>query len=84
MGLLASATVLNLLLDPYVSLTSQAMLYVLAVVVASYALERLPSVFCAVGAVVLLNFFFVPPRYTLHVDGQETLLRCSSCCRSRW
>jgi two-component system, OmpR family, sensor histidine kinase KdpD len=72
-ALLAGATLLSFALDQYVSLTSQAMVYVLAVVVASYALPRAASVVSAVAAVILLNFFFVPPRYTFHVESHENL-----------
>lgn len=72
-GLVAGATLGNVLLDRYVSVTSQAMVYVLAVVVASYTLGWLPSLFCAIAAVTLLNFLFIPPRYTFHVEAQENL-----------
>lgn len=74
LGLVASATLIGLLLEPHLSLTSQAMLYVLAVVIASYSLHRLASILCALGAVTALNFFFVPPRWTLVVEGQENLI----------
>ncbi len=73
-ALLAGVTVIGLLLERYVSLTSVAMLYVLAVVIASYKLEWLPSALCAVGAVTALNFFFVPPRWTFQVESQEHLI----------
>ena len=53
------------------SLTSQAMIYVLAVVIASYKLDWVASAVCAVGAVTALNFFFVPPRWTFEVENQE-------------
>lgn len=49
------------------------MVYVLAVVVASYTLPETASIISAVAAVVLLNFFFVPPRYTFQVDSHENL-----------
>ena len=55
MLLLAATTACGFLLDPYVSLTSQAMLYVLAVVIASYTLSWVESVVCAVGAVTVLH-----------------------------
>lgn len=74
MGLLLVATGLNLALDGHVGLLSQAMVYVLMVVLAAYSLPWLPSVFCALGAVVALNFFFVPPRFTFAVDSQEHLI----------
>jgi two-component system sensor histidine kinase KdpD len=72
-GLLAGATLGNLFLDRYVSVTSQAMVYVLAVVIASYTLGWVPSLICAVAAVTLLNFLFIPPRYTFQVEAQENL-----------
>ncbi len=69
--LLAAASVCGALLDPYVSLTSQAMLYVLAIVIAAYKLDWVQSAVCAVGAVTALNFFFVPPRWTFDVESRE-------------
>jgi two-component system sensor histidine kinase KdpD len=71
LGLLAAATVINLLLDPHISLTSEAMVYVLALVLASYAVSRTAAVLGALAAVVCLNFFFIEPRHTLQVDAQE-------------
>ena len=50
------------------------MIYVLAVVVASYSLRWQQSVVCAIGAVTAFNFFFVPPRWTFEVDNQEHLI----------
>jgi two-component system sensor histidine kinase KdpD len=68
------ATAGGFMLDHHVSLTSEAMLYVLVVVAAAYTLDFLPSVVCAVGAVTAFNFFFVPPRWTFEVDSQEHLI----------
>ncbi len=72
-GLLLAATLAGLLLDPYVSLTSLAMVYVLTVVVAAYRLGWIESCVCAAGAVTALNFFFVSPRWTFEVDSRENL-----------
>lgn len=72
--LIAAATLGGFALDHHVSLTSQAMVYVLAVVIAAYTLRTLPSVVCALGAVTAFNFFFVPPRWTFAVDNQEHLI----------
>jgi two-component system, OmpR family, sensor histidine kinase KdpD len=69
--LLVLATSACFLLEPHVSLTSQAMIYVLAVVVAAYKLDWLTSAISAVAAVTALNFFFVPPRWTFEVESQE-------------
>ena len=73
-SLLALATAIGLVLDRHVSLTSLAMVYVLAVVIAAYRLGWVESAACAVGAVVALNFFFVSPRYTFEVDNRENLI----------
>lgn len=72
--LLVTATLCSALLDAYVSLTSQAMLYVLVIVIAAYRLDWVPSAVCAVGAVTALNFFFVPPRFTFEVESREHLI----------
>jgi len=69
--LLTAATACGFLLDRYVSLTSLAMIYVLAVVIAAYKLDWIGSAVCAVAAVTALNFFFVPPRWTFEVENQE-------------
>ena len=69
--LLALASGVNVLIDPYVSLTSQSMIYVLAVVIAAYSLSWIYSVTCALAAVAALNFFFVPPRWTFRIDQSE-------------
>ncbi len=72
--LLAVATLCGALLDPYVSLTSQAMIYVLVIVIVSYRLDWQQSVVCAVASVTALNFFFVPPRWTFEVESREHLI----------
>ena len=78
LALLACSTGGAFVLDHHVSLTSQAMVYVLAVVVASYLLDRIGSVVFAVTAVTAFNFFFVPPRWTFEVDSQEHLIALST------
>ncbi len=72
--LLALPTGVGLALDAQLTVMTQAMLYVLAVVVGAYALPAAASMACAVLAVVCLNFFFVPPRWTFAVDSQEHLV----------
>ncbi|MDO8280474.1 MAG: DUF4118 domain-containing protein [Burkholderiaceae bacterium] len=83
-GLLVLATAACWALDPYVSLTSQSMIYVLAVVIASYRLDWRESAVCAAGAVTALNYFFVPPRWTFAVDSREHLIALASCLRWLW
>lgn len=72
-GLLASATVFGLAIESHVSLTSQAMVYVLAVVIAAYTLSWKESIAAALGSVAAFNFFFVPPRWTFEVESRENL-----------
>ncbi|MFC5498537.1 ATP-binding protein [Caenimonas terrae] len=72
--LLAAATGAGFALDRYVSATSQAMLYMLAVVIAAYRLPWLPSIVGATGAVTAFDFFFVPPRFTFEVESREHLI----------
>ncbi len=62
------------MLDHRISITSQAMIYMLAVVVASYRLRWQQSLACAIAAVSTFNFFFVPPRLTFEVESQEHLI----------
>ena len=76
--LLVAATVCGALLDAYVSLTSQAMIYVLAIVIAAYKLDWVQSAVCAVGAVTALNFFFVPPRWTFEVESREHFIELAA------
>ena len=73
-ALLSAATVVCAVLDAEISLMSQAMIDLLAVVAASYLVPRLVAVGTAIGAVAALNFFFVPPRYTLAVEHREHLI----------
>ena len=68
------ATGAGLLLDHHVSLTSQAMFYVLAVVIAAYNLGWVASTLFAVGAVTAFDFAFVPPRWTFDVESEEHLI----------
>ncbi len=70
----AAATAVAALLDPHVSLTVLAMVYLVAVVGVSYRSSRVPSAATAVLAVGALNFFFVPPRGTFSVESPEHLL----------
>ena len=72
-GLLAAATALCFLLDERLSVTSQAMVYVLAVVIASQATSLRMALACSLASVVLLNYLFIPPRFAFHVDADENV-----------
>jgi two-component system sensor histidine kinase KdpD len=71
--LLSTATVAGYAMDGHASLTSQALVYVLAVVLVSYSLRWKQSVVCAIGSVAAFNFFFVPPRWTFEVESNANL-----------
>lgn len=71
---LLGATALCFLIDGHVSLTSQAMFYMLAVVMTSYTLSWRESIASAVGSVTAFNFFFVPPRWAFEVESREQLI----------
>lgn len=73
-ALTAVATGVAWAMDGAYSLTGQAMVYLLAVVCAGYWLSQRESVLVAVLGVSALNFFFVPPRFTLEVENFEYVL----------
>jgi two-component system, OmpR family, sensor histidine kinase KdpD len=58
----------------YLSLTEVAMLFVLATGVVAYRYSRGPSVFTAFLAILLFDFFFVPPRFTFAVSDARYVL----------
>jgi two-component system sensor histidine kinase KdpD len=74
LGLLAAVTAVGFWTDARLSLASLALLYVLAIALAAYHLSPVPALLNALVAVLAFNFFFVPPRWTLAVDGRENLI----------
>ena len=76
MGLLlvAAATGLSALIDPYISPTNLVVIYLLAVVVAAVYLGRGPSILTSILGVGAFDYFFVPPHLTLAVANGEYLL----------
>jgi two-component system sensor histidine kinase KdpD len=73
-GLTAAATALAWAMDGTYSLTGQAMVYLLAVVCASYYLGARESVLTAILGVSTLNYLFVPPRHTFVVENRDYLV----------
>ncbi|MGE5338621.1 MAG: DUF4118 domain-containing protein [Gemmatimonadota bacterium] len=73
-ALLAIATALAWAVDGQVSLASQALIYLLPVVLTAVYLRGGDAVVTAVAGSVLLNFLFIPPRYTFLVEGPEYLI----------
>lgn len=74
LALVGAASLLCAWLDARISLTSQAMIFLLAVVFAAYRLRWQDSVLCAVLAVMGFNYLFVPPRYSLAVEGPQNMI----------
>jgi two-component system, OmpR family, sensor histidine kinase KdpD len=72
--IVVAATAINWILSRWLSLTDLAMVYLLGVVVASAYFERDASIACAVLSFVALDFFFVPPFFTLHFTHNEHLI----------
>jgi K+-sensing histidine kinase KdpD len=73
-GIVVAATAVNWILSRWLSLTDLAMVYLLGVVVASAFFERDASIACAVLSFIALDFFFVPPSFTLHFTHNEHLI----------
>ena len=70
-SLLSLATAGSYVFDQH--FTSQALLYVLAVVLASYALNWVASVAFGVAAVTVFYFVFVPQRWAFVIETREHL-----------
>jgi two-component system sensor histidine kinase KdpD len=69
-ALAAIATAAAWAMDGAYSLASQAMLYLLAVVFASFYVGSPTSILTTVFGAGALNFFFIPPRYTFAVEQE--------------
>ncbi len=69
---------LSALVHPLFAPTNLVMIYLLAVVIAAIALGRGPSLLAAILSVLVFDFFFVPPQFTLAVSDTEYLLTFSS------
>ncbi len=72
--LVAAATALSALIEPYISPTNLVVVYLLSVVVAAVYLGRGPAIVTSILGVAAFDFFFVPPYLTLAVVDTEYLL----------
>lgn len=72
--LVSCATGVAFFLEPSININGLTMLYVAVVAYASYTLSRNQSLVCVILSIACLNFFFVPPRFTFHVDTSEHVL----------
>ncbi|CAN5826083.1 hypothetical protein BH11PSE8_BH11PSE8_35080 [soil metagenome] len=71
---IATASLLCWSVDRHLSLTVQAAVYLVTVVIVAYRCDRAQSATAALLSVLALNLLFVPPRGTLSVDSAEHLL----------
>ncbi|MBN1136485.1 MAG: sensor histidine kinase KdpD [Anaerolineae bacterium] len=74
LSLVVAASLLNALVQPTISPANLAMVYLLCVVVAAIYLGRGPAIIASLTGVLALDFFFVPPAFTLAVADTEYVL----------
>ena len=60
--------------EAYLSFTGLAMVYILAIVLAAYYFDRYIAILAACLSLLALNFFFIEPRYSFHIDRTENIL----------
>lgn len=72
--LLAGVTGLGLWAGERLSLAALALLYVMAVALVAYSTRPIVALCVALLAVGVFNFCFVPPRWTLGVEGRDNLI----------
>jgi two-component system, OmpR family, sensor histidine kinase KdpD len=73
-GLCALTTLLTTLLIGVLELSSIALLFLLTVVLTAVRFGRGPAVLAAVLSVLMFNWFFVPPRFSLAVADERFVL----------
>jgi two-component system, OmpR family, sensor histidine kinase KdpD len=71
LALVAVATLLSSLVEPFLSPTNMVMIYLLTVVLAAARLGLKPAILTAALGVLAFDFFFVPPRGSLTVNDTE-------------
>lgn len=71
LGMIAITT-LSHVVDEYLGLAGVSFLYLILVIWVSYKSQLLTSVFVAIGSFLLINFFYVEPRYTFVIGSVES------------
>jgi two-component system sensor histidine kinase KdpD len=69
-----ACTGIAFLLDPVISETNVAMIYVLGATIAGLRLGRGPGTFTAIASVAAFDFCFVAPRFTFQVGDAQYLI----------
>jgi two-component system sensor histidine kinase KdpD len=65
-------TALSHVVDEYLGLAGVSFLYLILVIGVSYTCQLIASIFVAIGSFLLINFFFVDPRYTFVIGSIES------------
>jgi len=73
-GMIAAATLLNLLLGNWTGYYALSLIYLLTVVGLALFAGRGPVLLAAASAALLWNFLFLPPTYTLHLTSVQDML----------
>jgi two-component system sensor histidine kinase KdpD len=73
----AVATLLCVLTRSLLTLADQTMIYLLGVLVVSSRMPRRPSLVAAIASVAALDFFFVPPYYSLDISDLRYIVTFS-------
>jgi two-component system sensor histidine kinase KdpD len=74
MAITVACTGIAFLVDPIISETNVAMIYVLGATIAGLRLGRGPGTLTAIASVAAFDFCFVPPRFTLQVGDAQYLI----------
>lgn len=70
----AACTAAGLALLPWLTLTDVAMIFLLGSLVVALRGRRGPALLCALLGVLSFDFFFVPPRFTFHVEHPQHIV----------
>ena len=73
-AIVAVATGIAALMDPFFERANQVMVYLLAVTLLATRFGRGPSAFAALLSVITFDFFFVPPRWSFAVSDTQYLV----------
>lgn len=71
LGMIAITT-LSHIVDEYLGLAGVSFLYLILVIWVSYKSQLLTSILVAIGSFLLINFFYVEPRYTFVIGSIES------------
>ena len=71
LGMIA-ITALSHVVDEYLGLAGVSFLYLILVIWVSYKSQLLTSILVAIGSFLLINFFYVEPRYTFAIGSIES------------